>query len=396
MKITGIVCEYNPLHNGHLFQIDKTRQNGATHILAVMSGNFVQRGETAVMDKFSRASCALKGGADLVIEIPSVYSISSAEFYARGAISIMDSLGCVDEVSFGSECGNTGLLSRTAEAVKSISSNDLEERMRKGIAYPAALAGLLKEKYGSEIADVVESPNNVLAIEYIKAIRYLKSSIKPYTISRMGVQHDSFSEKSDISSASFIRHKMKVDKDFKKLVPDFVYRSYIENLDLGKISDMRNLDRIILYKLRMISVDELKEVPDVGQGLEYRLKQYSTGRSVQDLLEKVKTKRYTMARLRRILLNMIIGVRSEDLKILPPYARILAMNERGREILYKCKNSKIPVSTSLAKLSETGKEAERFISIEEKASDIYGLSQNNPGSSEDDFRAAVRIEKNEN
>lgn len=396
MKITGIVCEYNPLHNGHLFHIDKTRQNGATHILAVMSGNFVQRGEMAVMDKFSRASCALKGGADLVIEIPSVYSLSSAEFYARGAISIMDSLGCVEELSFGSECGDTDLLLQTVEAVMSITSTDLEERMRKGITYPSALTGLLKEKYGNKISDVLASPNNVLAIEYIKAIRYFKSSIKPYTVSRMGVQHDSFSEKSDISSASFIRHRMRLDKDFKKLVPDFVYRSFIENLDLGNISDMRNLDRIILYKLRMISVDELKEVPDVGQGLEYRLKQYSTSKSVKDLLEKVKTKRYTMARLRRILLNMIIGVSSEDLKILPPYARILAMNERGREILAECSNSKIPVSTSLARLVETGKEAKHFISIEEKASDIYGLSQSNPGSRENDFRAAVRIDRNEN
>lgn len=396
MKIAGIVCEYNPMHNGHLFHIDKTRQNGATHILSVMSGNFVQRGETAVMDKFSRASCALKGGADLVIEIPTVYALSSAEFYARGAISIMDSLGCVDEVSFGSECGDKQLLSQTAEAVMNISSTALEERMRKGITYPAALTGLLKEKYGMEIADVVASPNNVLAIEYIKAIRYFKSSIKPYTVSRMGVHHDSFSEKSDISSASFIRYRMREDKEFKKLVPDFIYRSYIENLDSGKISYMRNLDRILLYKLRMISAAELKEVPDVGQGLEYRLKQFDTAASVKELLEQVKTKRYTMARLRRILLNMIIGVKSDDLKILPPYARILAMNERGREILAECSNSKIPVSTSLARLAETGKEAKRFISIEEKASDIYGLSQEKAGSRDDDFRAAVRIEKNEN
>jgi predicted nucleotidyltransferase len=149
MKIAGIVCEYNPMHNGHLFHINRTRQNGATHILAVMSGNFVQRGETAVMDKFSRASCALKGGADLVIEIPSVYSLSSAEYYARGAVSIMNSLGCVEEISFGSECGDTALLLQTAEAVTSISPTDLEERMRKGTTYPSALTGLLKEKYGS-------------------------------------------------------------------------------------------------------------------------------------------------------------------------------------------------------------------------------------------------------
>ena len=162
--------------------------------------------------------------------------------------------------------------------------------MRKGTTYPSALTGLLKEKYGSEIADIVASPNNVLAVEYIKAIRFLGSSIKPFTVSRMGARHDSFSEKSNISSASFIRYKMMESEDFKNLVPDFVYRSYIENLDSGKISDIGNLDRILLYKLRMISAAELKEVPDVGQGLEYRLKQYDAAASVKKLLEQVKTK----------------------------------------------------------------------------------------------------------
>ena len=139
MKIAGIVCEYNPMHNGHLFHINRTRQNGATHILAVMSGNFVQRGETAVMDKFSRASCALKGGADLVIEIPSVYSLSSAEYYARGAVSIMNSLGCVEEISFGSECGDTELLLQTAEAVTSISPTDCASSLAERRESPYSL-----------------------------------------------------------------------------------------------------------------------------------------------------------------------------------------------------------------------------------------------------------------
>lgn len=395
MKITGIVCEYNPMHNGHLHHIRQTRLNGATHIIAVMSGNFVQRGETAVMDKFRRASLALKGGADLVIEIPAVYCLSSAEFYARGAVSIMNALGCVDEISFGSESGDIKLLSEIARAAASIPQETLKAAMEKGMTYPAALSSAIAARYGKEISAAASSPNNILAIEYLKALDFLGSDIKPFTVSRHGAGHDSDSTSGEFASASYIRECMAGQKDFGGFIPGYVRQEY-ENCRLdGKISRMENLERIILYKLRTAPLSELKNLPDVGQGLEYRLKQLAEAGSVAQLLESIKTKRYTMARLKRILLNMLIGTTQEDLQTLPPYARILAMNERGREILGMCKNSSIPVSTSLSKLSQTGKAAERFAFIEGTASDVYGLSQDVAGSKSDDFRSAVRIEKNE-
>lgn len=392
MKITGIVCEYNPMHNGHIYQIEKTRENGATHIIAVMSGNFVQRGETALMEKHKRAYLALNGGADVVIEIPVIYCLSSAEFYAKSAVSILDSLDCVNEISFGSECGDIDILSATAETMRNIPRNKLKESMKKGMTYPAAAAGIVREKHGDETADIISAPNNILAVEYINAIYALNSKIIPFTVKRHGTEHDSQSVSGKFSSASNIRKLIIENKGFERFAPDYICNEYRNMVDKGKLSDIKNLERIILYKLRTSPLSELKQLPDVGQGLEYRLKQAEDSCTVWELLERVKTKRYTMARLKRILLNMLIGTTADDLKILPPYARILALNERGKEILAACRNSRIPFSTSLSKLSKTGKSANRISFLEGISSDIYGLSQNNPGSKNDDFRALVRID----
>lgn len=391
MKITGIVCEYNPIHNGHLYHIEQTRKNGATHIIAVMSGNFVQRGETAVMDKFTRSALALKGGADLVIEIPAVYCLSSAEFYARGAVSIMNSLGCVDEISFGSECGDIDMLRTAAEAVRSVDRELVTKKMKGGMTYPAALCDVLHEKY-SDISAVAASPNNILAIEYLNALKLLESGIRPFTVCRYGAGHDSEYAEGSFASASYIRKN--VDQA-DRFIPEYVMSEYRRCLIDGKLSDMSRLERVILYRLRMADLKELQTVPDVGQGLEYRLMQSASEKTLDGLLERLKTKRYTMARLKRILLNLTIGITKDDLKILPPYARVLAFNERGREILSLCKESRIPVSTSLSRLSASGYEAERFAFLEGRASDVYGLSLEDAGSKEDDFRASVRIKENE-
>ena len=391
MKITGIVCEYNPIHNGHLYHIEQTRKNGATHIIAVMSGNFVQRGETAVMDKFTRSALALKGGADLVIEIPVVYCLSSAEFYARGAVSIMNSLGCVDEISFGSECGDIDMLRTAAEAVRSVDRELVTKKMKAGMTYPAALCDVLHEKY-SDISAVAASPNNILAIEYLNALKLLESGIRPFTVCRYGAGHDSEYAEGSFASASYIRKNV---DEADRFIPEYVMSEYRRCLIDGKLSDMSRLERVILYRLRMADLKELQTVPDVGQGLEYRLMQSASEKTLDGLLERLKTKRYTMARLKRILLNLTIGITKDDLKILPPYARVLAFNERGREILSRCKESRIPVSTSLSRLSASGYEAERFAFLEGRASDVYGLSLEDAGSKEDDFRASVRITENE-
>lgn len=401
MKITGIVCEYNPFHNGHLYHLKKTRENGATHIVAVMSGNYVQRGDTAVMDKFERAKLAVKGGADLVIEIPTVYALSSAEFYAKGAIYILDSLGCVDEISFGSEAGSVSELEKAAEIADECSGvPELEEYLKSGMSYPNAINTMIYSSYGKKlsnrISDILASPNNVLAVEYLKALRRLNSSITPFTIQRKSAAHDSMTVLDGISSASYIRKCMNEKSDFSGLVPAYVSQAYINAYSAGKTADISNLERIIIYKLRTSSPEELREIPDVGQGLEYRILAAADKNNLDEIFMSIKTKRYTMARIKRILLNMLIGVKKSDLEILPPYGRILAVTERGRDILSKAKNTgKIPFATSLSKLAQTSDDAERFAKLEGTASDIYALAQTKIGKAQSDYKARIGIEPDE-
>lgn len=398
MKITGIICEYNPFHNGHLYHMNQTRKNGATHIVAVMSGNYVQRGDIAVLDKFTRAKLAVRGGADLVIEIPSVYALSSAEFYARGAVSILDSLGCVDEISFGSEAGSVEDLKKASEIAEECSSSpELEEYLRNGMSYPNAINTMVYEKYGKKagnrIGEILASPNNVLAVEYLKALRRFGSDIQPVTVQRKSVAHDSMVALNGIASASFIRKCIQEKIDFSDFVPDYVYSAYVRAVSEKRRADIKNLERIILYKLRTITPEQLRSVPDVGQGLEYRIIENAVLTNLDEIFMNIKTRRYTMARIKRIFLNMLIGIEKRDLDILPPYGRILAVTERGRDILSKAKETgKIPFGTSLAKLGKSSEDAQRFSQIEGRASDIYALAQDKTGRGQSDFRARIGIE----
>lgn len=398
MKITGIVSEYNPLHNGHLYHIEKTRENGATHIVAVMSGNYVQRGETAVINKFERANLAIKNGVDLVIEIPTVFSLASAEFYAKGAVYLLDSLGCVDEISFGSEVGSVSEIENAAEiAWECQQSPELEELLKNGMSYPNAINSMILSKYGrkkgNRVGDILASPNNVLAVEYLKAIKFFGSEIKPFTTLRKSAAHDSMHPLDNIASASFIRKCMEDGNDFYGLVPDMVYESYKNALESGNIANIKNLERILIYKLRTITADELREIPDVGQGLENRILDCTALCSIEEIMQAIKSKRYTMARIRRIIYNMLIGITKKDLEILPPYARVLAVNERGRDILSKAKQTAtIPVNTSLAKLAATSDDAKRFAQLEARASDIYALAQDSIGKGQSDYKAMIKLE----
>ena len=398
MKITGIICEYNPFHNGHLYHMNQTRKNGATHIVAVMSGNYVQRGDIAVLDKFTRAKLAVRGGADLVIEIPSVYALSSAEFYARGAVSILDSLGCVDEISFGSEAGSVEDLKKASEIAEECSSSpELEEYLRNGMSYPNAINTMVYEKYGKKagnrIREILASPNNVLAVEYLKALRGFGSGIQPVTVQRKSVAHDSMVALNGIASASFIRKCIQEKIDFSDFVPDYVCSAYVRAVSEKRRADIKNLERIILYKLRTITPEQLRSVPDVGQGLEYRIIENAVLTNLDEIFMNIKTRRYTMARIKRIFLNMLIGIEKRDLDILPPYGRILAVTERGRDILSKAKETgKIPFGTSLAKLGKSSEDAQRFSQIEGRASDIYALAQDKTGRGQSDFRARIGIE----
>ncbi len=398
MKITGIICEYNPFHNGHLYHIRKTRENGATHIVAVMSGNFVQRGDTAVMDKLERARLAVRSGADLVIELPVQYCLSSAENFAAGAVYLLESLGAVQELSFGSECGDAEVLKNALEKVDIIAkahAGDIKSIMEKGYTYPRALSSVLKGT-DADVAEIISSPNNLLAIEYMRSLKRLSSKMKPFTVKRVNAPHDGADPKNGYASASYIREVLESERNvsaISKYTTSVWTDAIAEAFRKGETASLSRLERVMLYKLRSTSVEEIASINDVGQGLENRIYGARMAGSLDELLFTVKTKRYTMARIRRIMLSLLIGITKEDMKQIPPYGRILAFNERGREILAQAKDTaKIPFASSIAKLSQINETAERFAELEIRASDVYGLALKTVTSAQKDYRAKIMID----
>lgn len=398
MKVSGIICEYNPFHNGHLHHIEETRRNGATHIAAVMSGNFVQRGDAAVIDKHTRARLAMQCGADLVIELPVQYCLSSAEYFARGGVWLLHALGAVDELSFGSESGDIDALISAAEATQRIKTERSEEikcMMERGLTYPRALSEAVREAFPGA-ADIIAEPNNLLGIEYIRAMRSFGTEIKPYTVKRESAMHNDDHPTGNMASAGFIRENIIKNSngyDPYAYMPEIWADEIVRAAGEGRIAFTERLERVILYKLRTASAEEISRINDVGQGLEYRIAGARRAASLEELLEAVKTKRYTLARIKRIMLSLILGITREDMEHLPPYGRVLAMNSRGREILTRAKGrSLMPYDGSLARLGQQGGTAERFAALEGMAGDIYGLALADISLGKNDYREKMIVD----
>lgn len=398
MKISGIICEYNPFHNGHLHHIRETRKNGATHIVAVMSGNFVQRGDVAVMDKLERAKLAVRSGVDLVIELPVQYCLSSAENFAAGAVWLLDSLGVVEELSFGSECGDIKKLYNALGTIQKVAlscHDEIINIMEKGYTYPKALNSVING-FDPQTASVISEPNNLLAIEYLRAMIKFSSKMKPFTVKRAGTAHDGTVTSGNITSASDIRSRLATEKSVPLIRPytTSLWGDALESaMHKGETASLGRLERVMLYKLRTSSPQDISLINDVGQGLEHRIYGARMAGSLDELFFTVKTKRYTMARIRRIMLSVLLGITKEDMKHLPPFGRILAFNERGRDILAQAKGvTSIPYASSIAKLSQLGETAKRFADIEIRASDVYGLSLGTVTSAQKDYRAKIMID----
>jgi len=398
MKISGIICEYNPFHNGHLNHIRETRRNGATHIVAVMSGNFVQRGDVAVIDKLERAKLAVRSGVDLVIELPVQYCLSSAENFASGAVWLLNSLGVVQELSFGSECGDVKKLCNAFKTVQSVAISHHDEIiniMEKGYTYPKALSSVING-IDQQSASIISEPNNLLAIEYLNSMMRFSSKMKPFTIKRTGTPHDSYEHYGNITSASDIRSIISSENSIRsveRFMPSLWSNALADAIQKGETASLDRLERVMLYKLRTSSPEEIALINDVGQGLENRIYNARMSGSLDELFFTVKTKRYTMARIRRIMLSVLIGITRDDMKYLPPFGRILAFNEKGREILAQAKGkTDIPYGSSIAKLSQLSEIAGRFADIAIRASDIYGLSLETVTSAQKDYRAKIMID----
>lgn len=394
MKVSAIICEYNPLHNGHVYHIQETRRNGATHIVCILSSNFVQRGDVSLLSKFDRARLAIQAGADLVIELPTPFSCAAAEVYASGAVSILNRLGIVDELSFGSSTGSIediALLTEASLSTTRIYGDRIRERMKQGESYPAAVWEIVRQRYGSQVAGKMHDPNNLLAIEYVKAMQRQKVKFKAFTIPRKCVMHDSPLTEEHYASASYIRKSvMEGELRYVHYMPRYAARYLSDRIGEGRVATFRQIERVALYRMRTITEQELLNVPDMTEQLAGRFYAARNANSLEELLSQVKTKCYTMSRIRRVVMCSLLGLRKEALLLDPPYARVLAFSDRGRELMgIAQKRGSIPMNTSLAKLRDEDRACEVFVKMEERASHVYGLAQGTISSAEEDFRARI-------
>ncbi len=383
MQISSLICEYNPFHNGHKKMLDFMReQQGATHIVACMSGNFTQRGEAAILDKVSRTRTALQNGVDLVIELDTVHATSSAEGFACGGVFLLNALGCVDTLTFGSECGNIELLRQAAEISNSLEiGKRIPILLKSGMTYAAAYQAAVREYSSESVSAVFREPNNLLAVEYIKALNKCQSPICPTTLRRFGTAHDSENTTADIASASYIRRLISEnDMAYFNFVPEST-RAEIQAAQAEGFAphSLSFLERTLLYKLRTMPLEEIRCLPDVSEGLENRIQAAAKCSNYMEVLDSIKTKRYTAARLRRILLYILLGITKQDQKQLPYYIRVLGFNQRGREILKLAKTTaRLPIYTRHADLKNMSPSAQKHFTSEIRHDAIYALTAPSP------------------
>ncbi len=376
MLVAGIISEYNPFHLGHAALISRTRLNGATHIVAVMSGNFVQRGEPAVLSKWARTRQALQNGVDLVIELPLPWALSGAEKFAFGGVSLLDAAG-VDMLSFGSECGSVEELIKTAKALNSPSLGEAMQReLKGGSTFAGARQKAIGSLFGNEMAQFLREPNNILGIEYLKALNKLHSNVKPFTIKRVGAAHDALTSDEKIASASRIRSLIQNGGDFSSLMPKVAEEITLQEIaSKSAPASITVAERAILSKLRTMSRSEFAALPDISEGLENRV--YAAARKATNLEEVyslVKSKRYTHARIRRIVLSAFLGLNSLMSAEPPPYLRVLGFNKHGVEILHSIKSTtKLPIITNSSDILSLDNKAKNVIELECRSTDLFAL-----------------------
>lgn len=338
--ILGIICEFNPFHKGHKHLIDSVKgENDA--VVCAMSGNFVQRGEFAVQNKFNRAKTAIENGADLVVEIPTVCSTLSAQGFAKAGVEILEGTGVCDALAFGAECDNTDELLYVAEKIKAC-DDEIKQELQKGVSYPKARQNVVN-------SPLLDTPNNILAIEYLT---YTK--LKPIAVKRIGKGHDSDDSE---YSASEIR----------------------KNMSLDDICSMENCSNAILAKLRTMTREDFAKIDDVSEGLENRI--YDAVRqatSIDEIYDLIKTKRYTHSRIRRIILRSYLSI-TKDVQKSPAYIRVLAFNDKGREILKQMKKTaKLPVIMRYSDVNDLGDDVKMLFEQECVFTDLYNLGYKKP------------------
>ena len=405
-KVLGIVAEYNPFHNGHLYHIQKSKVlSGTDTVVAVISGNFTQRGETSIINKWEKAKMAINNGIDLVVELPTIYSISSAENFANGAIKILDSMKVINLLSFGIEAQSLLQINKVADVLYN-ETEEYKELLRKeldkGISYPearqnAVVSYLQEDKY----REVLSCSNNILGIEYLKTLKKIKSKITPVAVNRKLVSYNGDEIVEDFASSTAIRNLLKDDNIDKvaNVVPEKTLQILKQNINDGtEVQDISVFAKEILYKFRTMSLSEIADLPEVSEGLENLIKESSEKtNNLSEFMELVKSKRYTQTRIQRIMLYALLGITKADMEMsknINPYVRVLGFNEKGEKLLSNIINEKdtnIPLITSVKKFESENKNSDykRLLEIDKIATDVYTLGYNKNSEANLDYTQAM-------
>lgn len=366
MQVTGVICECNPFHFGHEKAAKAAKDLGADAVIGVMSGNFVQRGEPACMSKFDRAEAMARHGFDLVLELPVRFALASSQRFAAAGIRLLDAVGAADTLLFGSECGDLELLRDAAAVLCSPDTVDgIRKRQENGVPYPAAQEQILSATLGQEKAGALRGGNNLLALDYMKALETETSGLRPVTIRRT----------EDGWSAHGIRERMREGLPLEGAVPDDLIPGYKE----CNGPDADSFSRTCLLRLRDCTEADLARLPDGKGGLDQRIfRAAGKAASLDELYEAVKTRRYTMSRVKRMTLCAVLGLYgSQD--VYPPYARILAIGERGKEVLSVMKDTaSVPFSSDVRALAASSSLASEMIAEEMRTDDFYNLNRTQP------------------
>ncbi|MDF2501362.1 MAG: hypothetical protein K0Q77_2076 [Anaerosporomusa subterranea] len=393
IKTVGIIAEYNPFHNGHLWHVDQAKQqSGSDYCVTVMSGQFTQRGEPAAFDKWARAAMAVMGGVDLVLELPAVFTVRSAQYFATAGVQLLNSLGLVTHLAFGAENPDLTLLQQAADLNNTDIGPALRQRLTSGVTYAAALADCLSISGAS--VNVLSQPNNILAIEYLRAISRFAQTITPVIIPRRHSHYHDTEVTSPFASASAVRQAL-INGNNNALqcaLPPASLSLIKQRLAEGRGPVIYEaFTTPILYKLRTARLSDLAELPDIAEGLHHKLAAEALkSTTIEELLTRVKSKRYTRTRLQRILIHALLGLSKQQIETFdqcgPLYARVLAFNAKGRLLLKAvAEYASIPIITKTAHFLNTKQRsrqsqqspAAQMLSIDTLASDIYSLGAPN-------------------
>ena len=371
LGICGIIAEFNPLHNGHKYLIDCAKSSGNT-VVCVISGNFVQRGDVAIVPKFTRVQMAMNCGADIVVELPVPWSMSTAQNFALGAVSQLLAVG-VDTLYFGSECASIEELNKVADILLSNNfKSKLSNAQTDGATFASTRSKIVSEILGYDSA-ILDSPNDTLAVEYICASKKLGADLLFVPIRRIGSGHNDTQITDDISNATLIREELHKGNEVYKYIPN----ECADLLSSSPIADIIRLDTAIVSRLKLLSKDELRNLPDISEGIDNLL--YNCIREAtnfDDLLCRMKTKRYTLARVRRLILSAFLGVDNRYFGQEPPYVRVLGF--RSNKLNTISNASSKPIITKVSQIKKLNNNAIDLFEKENQINEIYALSLDNP------------------